>query len=110
MLRFCAYIVDTKMYTRCSLCGEDTHNMMRCPMLVDPLQPGFSGAGGGGGGGHDHDEDEHLDLLGLDLLRKQLHLPRTLLVERELEDRGTRNLNIGSIKRHRNYVPRAVLH
>ncbi len=94
--------------------------MMRCPMLVDPLQPGFSGAGGGGGGGHDHDEDEHLDLDllrkqlsaddSLDLLRQQLDLPRTLLVERELEDRGTCNLNIGSIKRHRNDVPRAVLH
>lgn len=108
------------MYTRCSLCGEDNHNLMRCPTLVDPLQPGFSGAnGGGGGGGHD-DDDEHLylDLLGkqlnaddsLDLLRKQLHLPRTFLVERELEDWSTRHLNVRSIKRHRNNIPRAVLH
>lgn len=105
MLSGFIYANEAGLYTRCSLCGEDTHNMMRCPMLVDPLQPGFSGAGGGGGGGHDHDEDDHLDLL-----CQQLHLPRTLLVERELEDRGTRHLNVGSIKRHRNNVPRAVLH
>ena len=44
------------MYTRCSLCGEAEHTMMRCPDLTDPLRSGFSGAGGGGGG-HDHDDD-----------------------------------------------------
>ena len=93
------------MYTRCSLCGEDSHNLFRCPILTDPLQPGFSGAGGGGGGGHDHDEDEHLDLL-----RQKFHLPCTLLVERKLENRGTCNINKGSIKRYRDDVPRAVLH
>ena len=45
------------MYTRCSICGADTHNLTKCPDLTDPLRPGFSGAGGGGGGGHDHDDD-----------------------------------------------------
>lgn len=100
MLYFCAYIVDTKMYTRCSLCGEAGHTIMRCPMLTDPLQPGFSAAGGGGGG-----EDDHLDLL-----RQKFHLPRTLLVERELEDWGTRHFNVGSIKRRGDDIPRAVLH
>ncbi len=46
-----------RMYTRCSLCGEAEHTMMKCPDLTDPLRPGFSGAGGGGGGGHGGDDD-----------------------------------------------------
>ena len=90
------------MYTRCTLCGEAGHTMLRCPMLTDPLKPGFSGAGGGGGGG---DEDDHLDLL-----RKQFYLPCTLLVECKLEDRGTRHLDVGSIKRRGDDIPRTVLH
>jgi hypothetical protein len=45
------------MYTRCSLCGEAEHTMMRCPDLTDPLRGGFSGAGGGGGGGHGEDDN-----------------------------------------------------
>lgn len=48
-----------RMYTRCSLCGEAEHTMMKCPDLTDPLRSGFSGAGGGGGGGHG-DDDESL--------------------------------------------------
>lgn len=90
------------MYTRCSLCGENSHNLFRCPTLTDPLKPGFSGAGGGGGG---HDEDDHLDLL-----RQKFYLPCTLLVECKLEERSTCNFDIGSIKRHGDNIPRAVLH
>jgi hypothetical protein len=47
-------------FATCALCKEQGHNTSKCPELVDPLKPGFSGAGGGGGGGHDHDEDERL--------------------------------------------------
>ena len=49
-------------FATCALCKEQGHNASKCPELVDPLKPGFSGAGGGGGGGHDDDEDERLVL------------------------------------------------
>ena len=49
-------------FATCALCNEQGHNTSKCPELVDPLKPGFSGAGGGGGGGHDDDEDERLVL------------------------------------------------
>jgi hypothetical protein len=41
----------------CTICQEDGHKAAKCPTLVDPLKPGFSGAGGGGGG-HSHDDDD----------------------------------------------------
>ena len=49
-----------KMYTRCSLCGEEGHRLTKCSILIDPLNSGFSGANGGGGGDHDHDDEESL--------------------------------------------------
>lgn len=49
-------------FATCSLCKEQGHNAAKCPDLVDPLKPGFSGAGGGGGGGHSHDDDEGISL------------------------------------------------
>ena len=44
-------------FATCSLCKEQGHSTNKCPDLVDPLKPGFSGAGGGGGG-HSHDDDD----------------------------------------------------
>lgn len=43
----------------CTICKEDGHTAAKCPTLVDPLRPGFSGAGGGGGG-HSHEEEDKL--------------------------------------------------
>ena len=46
-------------FATCSLCKEQGHAATKCPDLIDPLKPGFSGAGNSGGG-HSHDEDEKL--------------------------------------------------
>ena len=45
----------------CSVCGEQGHSMMKCPMLIAPLQPGFFT--GGGGGGDEDDDSIYFSLL-----------------------------------------------
>jgi hypothetical protein len=40
----------------CLLCGENGHNVSRCPSIRIPPDGFYSG--GGGGGGHSHDDDD----------------------------------------------------
>ena len=63
----------------CSVCGEQGHSMMKCPMLIAPLQPGFFTGGGGGGGGGEEDSTEKIDAVCDDHHLQQMQLEMQLL-------------------------------
>lgn len=49
--------------SKCSMCGDQSHNCENCPTLHEPTKQGFyKPSGGGGGHSHGDDDDEKMDI------------------------------------------------